>query len=147
MLVIERKKMRQRKSGNTIFEFIQFKTILKREFEIIPNSNLKRSKPDAGNADRSHVFVHRLASIDAGRLHQRKQLVDAPLRDLPHAIGVFHSGDVDAFHHRPDLIAKICEEAQRIALIVGDARDQAGDQDLARDHTSIQFVHHVAPIE
>ena len=35
-------------------------------------------------------------------------------RGLPHAIGVFHAGDVDALHHRPDLIAKVGEKPQRI---------------------------------
>src|ERR1700722_8232632 len=81
-------------------------------------------------------------SIHARRLHQREQFVDAVLRDLAHAIGVFHSGDVDAFYPRPDLVAKVGEKAQGIALLVGDARDQAGDQNLAGDHASVQFIHH-----
>ena len=55
------------------------------------------------------------------------------LRDLPHAIGVVHAGDVDAFDDRFDLVAEVGEEAQGIALLVGDARDQSRDQDLTRD--------------
>src|SRR6202021_51235 len=83
------------------------------------------------------AFSRTVSSIGAGRLHQRQQFVDRLLRDLPYAIGVFHSGDVDAFHHRSDLIAKIGEKSQRIALLVGYASNQARDQDLASDHASV----------
>src|SRR5580698_2961940 len=80
-------------------------------------------------------------SIDTGRLHQRKQLVDGLLRCQPHPIGVLHSGDVDALHHGSDLVAKVGEKTQGIRRVVGDTRNQAGDQELASDHASVQFVH------
>src|ERR1700684_151914 len=80
-------------------------------------------------------------SIDAGRLKQRKQLVDGLLRCQPRPIGILHSGDVDALHHGSDLVAKVGEKTQGIRRVVGDTRNQAGDQELASDHASVQFVH------
>ena len=54
--------------------------------------------------------------------------------------------DVDALHHRFDLIAKVGEEAQGIGRIVRDARNQSRDQNLARHHASVQFIHSAPPI-
>src|SRR5689334_13183752 len=81
--------------------------------------------------------------IAARRLHQREQLVDRLLRDLPHPIGIVDAGDADALHHRLDLVAEVREEAQGITLLVGDARDQAGYQYLAGEHFTVQFVHSI----
>ena len=44
-------------------------------------------------------------------------------------------------HDRLDLIAEVGEEAQGIGLLVGDARNQSRDQNLARHHASVQFIH------
>ena len=68
------------------------------------------------------------------------------MRDLADAIGVVHAGDVDALHDRSDLIAKVGEEEQWIGRIVGDTRNQSRDQNLARHHASVQFVHPAPPI-
>src|SRR5450756_1108172 len=88
-----------------------------------------------------HQFVlHR--SVGAGRLHQRKQFIDGLLSDLPHAIGIVHSRNVDALHDRSDFVAKVGEKSQWIGRIVSDTRDQARDQNLAGNHSSIQFIHH-----
>jgi hypothetical protein len=40
-----------------------------------------------------------------------------------------------------DLVAEVGEEAQGIALVVGHARNETRDQDLAREHASVQFFH------
>src|SRR5258708_1095059 len=143
MLVIEREKSGQCEYVEAAFESVQFKTILKCKFEIVLNPNSKRSKlsPEMPLDQAFFVFSFIGMSIEVGRLHQRKQFVDALLRDLPHVIGIVHSGDVDAFYHGPDLVARIGKETQGIALFIGEARDQAGDQDLAGDHASVQFVH------
>src|SRR6185312_12447230 len=77
----------------------------------------------------------------ARRLHQREQLVDGPLRDVTYPLGVRQPLDADALHDRPDLVAEVGDEPQGIALFIGDARDQAGDQDLASDHFAVQLVH------
>ena len=53
-----------------------------------------------------------LRSIDTWRLHQRKQFIDSDLCYLSHPIGVIHSGNVNAFYNRLDLIAEIGEEGQ-----------------------------------
>jgi hypothetical protein len=87
------------------------------------------------------LFFTIVSSIAARRLHQREQFIDSLLRDLPHAIGIFHSGDVNTLHHRSDLVAKFGEKPQGIARLIGDARDQACDQDLRRKHASVQFIH------
>ena len=40
-----------------------------------------------------------------------------------------------------DLVAEVGEEAQGIALVVGHARNETRDQDLAREHASVEFFH------
>src|SRR5690242_4008625 len=89
------------------------------------------------------AFAHRLAqpSVAARRLHQREQFVDGALRGCTHAIGVVHAGDVDAANDGFDLVAEVGEEAQGIALLIGHARDQPRNQNLARDQLAVQFVH------
>ena len=54
--------------------------------------------------------------------------------------------DVDSPHDRFDLIAKVGEEAQGIGRIVRDTRNQSRDQNLARHHASVQFIHPAPPI-
>ena len=88
----------------------------------------------------------RATSIAARRLHQREQLVDGFLRDRANAVAVVHAGDVDAVDDSFDLVAKVGEEAQRITLLVGDARDQARDQNLTRDQLAVQLVHPALPL-
>jgi hypothetical protein len=87
------------------------------------------------------------SSIRARRFHQRKQFVDSLLRHLSHAIGIFHAGDVDALYHRFDLVAKVGEESQGIALFIGDTGDQAGEQNLIGEHAPVQFFHDMFPID
>ena len=48
-------------------------------------------------------------------------------------------------HDRLDLIAKVGEEAQGIGLLVDDARNPPRDQNLARHHASVRFIHHALP--
>jgi len=86
--------------------------------------------------------MHQRRSIKAWRLHQREQFVDRFLRGLAHLIGLIHSSDVDSFHHRSDLIAKIGEKTQWIRRVIGDTRNQAGDQQLAGNHPPVQFIHY-----
>jgi len=40
--------------------------------------------------------------------------------------------DVGALYRRSDLVAKVGEKAQRVAPIIGEPRDQAGEEDPTR---------------
>jgi hypothetical protein len=71
---------------------------------------LNRALPASGDFGSS--------SIAAPRLHPQTQLIDVGLRDAVDAIGVFHTGDVDALDHRFDLVAEVGEEAQRIERVL-----------------------------
>src|ERR1700749_3593988 len=125
-------------------EYFQIKAILK--FRLKAFQNIFVSVPK--NPHQIPIFHASVAdrSITARRFHQREQLIDRLLRDVADAIAVLHAGDVDTLHDRADLVAEICEEPEGIALLVGDARDQSGDQDLARDHFSVQLVHAALPV-
>jgi hypothetical protein len=56
-------------------------------------------------------------------------------------LGIFRPRNIDSIDDGPDLVAKIRQEPQGIFRIIGDARYQAGNQKLARDHASVQFIH------
>ena len=58
--------------------------------------------------------------VDHRHSRTLRQLIDRRLRDLTNAVGVVHACDVDALHHRFDLVAEVGEEAQGIRLLVGD---------------------------
>src|ERR1700704_2263513 len=65
---IDRKMGGQCDCGIGIFESIQIKTILNREFEIVLKLYLKRSKSSQGNARESGLFCYRtIASINPRR--------------------------------------------------------------------------------
>src|SRR5689334_15788110 len=74
-------------------------------------------------------------------LHQREEFVDRVLRHQADAIGIVHPHDIDAVDDGLDLVAEVREKAQGIARFVRHARNQPRDQDLTRDHLSVQLVH------
>ena len=99
---------------------------------------------------RQHAVAAQLAADgDAAQAGEAGALGHQSVDALPIAAdGLLHPFgrvvvDADAADHRADLVAKLAEELQRVALLIGDARNQPGDQDLAGDHPAVEFFHSV----
>jgi hypothetical protein len=84
--------------------------------------------------------------VRAWWLHQRKQLIDCLFGDAAHTIGIERSCNSHLTNHGQDFVAEVRQEPQRVLGIIGHTRDQAGYQNLACDHSSVEFFHAALPL-
>ena len=102
------------------------------QIESVPGNLCKRSRKPAWDTDFSRIgccaFNH-CSAVSSARTIHRPSAARRGARDRCSPCRRCY-----ALHDGADLVAEVGEKSQGVAGLVGDARDQSGDQDLARNH-------------